>query len=88
MPKAKGKQKLKKGTKRKSGKGKRKGRSFRQKKPKHEIDIMSLCAMENLYYIAHNAPSALMYRGFCWPRLKPKRAFSIACANKIVTKTY
>ncbi|CAH8547698.1 unnamed protein product [Schistosoma haematobium] len=90
MPKTKGKQKLKKGTKRKSGKAKRKGRSSRQKKPKHEIDIMSLCAMENLYYIAHNAPCALMYRGFRWSRLKPKRgkAFSIACANKIVTKTY
>ncbi|VDP34975.1 unnamed protein product [Schistosoma margrebowiei] len=34
---------------------------------------MSLCAMENLYYIAHNAPCALMFRGFRWSRLKPKR---------------
>lgn len=37
------------------------------------VDIMSPEAMENLYYIAHNAPSALAYRGYNWPGKKPTK---------------
>ncbi|CAH8849288.1 unnamed protein product [Trichobilharzia szidati] len=74
MPKPRGKSKVKRGKKRKSGKIKHKrGDSPRQKKIKQEIDILGKIAMENLYYIAHNAPSALVYRGFRWSGMKMKK---------------
>ncbi|CAH8518605.1 unnamed protein product [Heterobilharzia americana] len=74
MPKFKGKLKVKRGTAKKSGKTKRKtGGSLKQRKPKRQIDILSKDAMENLYYIAHNAPSSLIYRGFRWSGAKPKK---------------
>ncbi|KAK4471792.1 hypothetical protein MN116_005189 [Schistosoma mekongi] len=71
MPKTKGKQRLKMRAKKRSGKGKRSGLS-RQKRPKREVNIIGKHAMENLYYIAHNAPSALIYRGFQWSGSKLK----------------
>lgn len=43
---------------------------------KVEVDIMSGPAMENLYYIAHDAPDALEKRGFGWadaPKKKGKK---------------
>lgn len=45
----------------------------RRKKPKVVVDIFSRAAMDNLYYIAHNAPHALVLRGFRWPGLKKKK---------------
>ncbi|XP_032445035.1 small lysine-rich protein 1 [Xiphophorus hellerii] len=38
-----------------------------------EVDILSSAAMENLYYISHNAPDCLEYRGFGWPNSQRRR---------------
>ncbi|XP_060699102.1 small lysine-rich protein 1 [Hemiscyllium ocellatum] len=48
----------------KSKKGKGKAHSAKAKKEK--VDIMSPAAMYNLYYISHNAPDSLIFRGFSW----------------------
>ncbi|XP_018602547.1 small lysine-rich protein 1 [Scleropages formosus] len=34
---------------------------------RREIDILSRAAMENIYYISHNAVDCLEFRGFRWP---------------------
>ncbi|TPP61174.1 Small lysine-rich protein 1 [Fasciola gigantica] len=54
-----------KSVKRKRTKSKR-PKSTKTKEGKPPVDIMSPEAMENLYYIAHNAPSALVYCGYNW----------------------
>ncbi|XP_078276247.1 small lysine-rich protein 1 [Rhinoraja longicauda] len=77
MPSKGGKPKAQKtGAKKKSGK---KGTGSKKKKKKEkaskapvEVDMMSPAAMFNLYYISHNAPSCLAYRGFLWPG-RPKK---------------
>lgn len=38
-----------------------------------EVDILSPAAMENIYYIAHNAADCLEFRGFGWPNSKKKK---------------
>ncbi|XP_069556337.1 small lysine-rich protein 1 [Brachyistius frenatus] len=43
------------------------------KSPKTEVDILSPAAMENLYYISHNAAHCLEFRGFGWPNSKKKK---------------
>ncbi|XP_061107843.1 small lysine-rich protein 1 [Conger conger] len=52
-------------------KGKRKGstkkRSASAKSVQKEVDILSPAAMENAYYISHNAMDCLEFRGFGWP---------------------
>ncbi|XP_035471426.1 small lysine-rich protein 1 isoform X2 [Scophthalmus maximus] len=46
-----------------------KKRSSSNAKPnKTEVDILSPAAMENVYYIAHNAGDCLKFRGFGWPK--------------------
>lgn len=35
-----------------------------------EVDILSAAAMENLYYISHNAMDCLTFRGFGWQQSK------------------
>ncbi|KAL8604092.1 hypothetical protein ACOMHN_047304 [Nucella lapillus] len=56
----------------KSGKksGKRSGKSSAKSDKSaaaKEVDIMSVPAMDNLHYIAHDAADALDKRGFGWP---------------------
>ncbi|XP_036373393.1 small lysine-rich protein 1 [Megalops cyprinoides] len=56
-------------------KGKRKRSSKRSssaKSAKREVDIFSPAAMENVYYISHNAVDCLEFRGFAWPESKKK----------------
>ncbi|XP_066523287.1 small lysine-rich protein 1 [Hoplias malabaricus] len=44
---------------------KKKSASSKPKQP--EVDILSPAAMENAYYISHNAVDCLVFRGFGWP---------------------
>ncbi|XP_015208031.2 small lysine-rich protein 1 [Lepisosteus oculatus] len=44
-----------------------KKRSASVKTAKREVDILSPAAMENVYYISHNAMDCLEFRGFGWP---------------------
>ncbi|KER31829.1 hypothetical protein T265_02056 [Opisthorchis viverrini] len=57
--------KVKKGSKKTKRRGKVSKRRA-QKTTKQVVDILSPAAMENLQYIAHNAPAALSFRGFPW----------------------
>ena len=52
----------------KSSKGKLKKSRSRSSSPakKLPVDLLSKPVMENAYYISHNAPQFLMYRGFSW----------------------
>ncbi len=50
-----------------------KKRSASAKSTKDEVDILSPAAMENVYYISHNAVDCLEFRGFGWPHSKKKR---------------
>ncbi|XP_070710322.1 small lysine-rich protein 1 [Pempheris klunzingeri] len=50
-----------------------KKRSASAKSPKTEVDILSAAAMENVYYIAHNAVDCLEFRGFGWPQSNKKK---------------
>ncbi|XP_051889701.1 small lysine-rich protein 1 [Pristis pectinata] len=72
-PKAQSTGAKKKGGKRGGG-GKKKKKKKKEKTPKAqvEVDILSPAAMFNLYYISHNVPSCLAYRGFLWPG-RPKK---------------
>ncbi|XP_069764990.1 small lysine-rich protein 1 [Narcine bancroftii] len=63
------------GAKKKRGKraaGAKKKKKEKSPKSEVEVDILSPAAMFNLYYISHNVPSCLAYRGFLWPR-RPKK---------------
>jgi hypothetical protein len=51
-------------SKKSSKKGKSKSRSVSPQKT--NVDPMSKAAMENAYYISHNAPQFLTFRGFSW----------------------
>ncbi|KAM9836049.1 small lysine-rich protein 1 [Aulostomus maculatus] len=53
--------------------GNTKKRSSSAKSIKTELDLLSPAAMENLYYISHNAGDCLAFRGFGWPRKKSKK---------------
>uniref|UniRef100_A0A672ZMB9 Small lysine rich protein 1 n=1 Tax=Sphaeramia orbicularis TaxID=375764 RepID=A0A672ZMB9_9TELE len=48
-------------------------RSTSAKSTKKEVDIFSPAAMENLYYISHNAVDCLEFRGFGQPNSKKKK---------------
>ncbi|KAM4615630.1 small lysine-rich protein 1 [Polymixia lowei] len=50
-----------------------KKRSSSAKTTKTEVDILSPAAMENVYYISHNAVDCLEFRGFGWPKSKKKK---------------
>ncbi|XP_022074573.2 small lysine-rich protein 1 [Acanthochromis polyacanthus] len=50
-----------------------KKRSSSAKPTKTEVDILSPAAMENVYYISHNAAQCLDFRGFGWPNSKKKK---------------
>uniref|UniRef100_A0A8C3AUB5 Small lysine rich protein 1 n=1 Tax=Cyclopterus lumpus TaxID=8103 RepID=A0A8C3AUB5_CYCLU len=50
-----------------------KKRSSSPKSTKTEVDILSPAAMENVYYISHNAVDCLKFRGFGWPNAKKKK---------------
>ncbi|XP_032361088.1 small lysine-rich protein 1 [Etheostoma spectabile] len=43
------------------------------KSPKTEVDILSPAAMENVYYISHNAVDCLVFRGFGWQNSNKKK---------------
>uniref|UniRef100_A0A7N8XFS4 Small lysine rich protein 1 n=1 Tax=Mastacembelus armatus TaxID=205130 RepID=A0A7N8XFS4_9TELE len=43
------------------------------KSSKTEVDILSPAAMENVYYISHNAVDCLEFRGFGWPNSTKKK---------------
>ncbi|KAK2858883.1 hypothetical protein Q5P01_003503 [Channa striata] len=40
---------------------------------KTEVDLLSPAAMENVYYISHNAVDCLQFRGFGWPNSTKKK---------------
>ncbi|XP_060885443.1 small lysine-rich protein 1 isoform X1 [Labrus mixtus] len=50
-----------------------KKRSPSAKSTKTEVDILSPAAMENVYYICHNAADCLEFRGFGWPHSNTKK---------------
>ncbi|XP_056281032.1 small lysine-rich protein 1 [Pseudoliparis swirei] len=50
-----------------------KKKSSNAKSTKTEVDILSPAAMENVYYISHNAVDCLKFRGFGWPHSKKKK---------------
>ncbi|XP_074757748.1 small lysine-rich protein 1 isoform X1 [Athene noctua] len=52
---------------RKPKRGKGKGSKKKAKKVVKEVDLLSPAAMLNAYYICHNAPAFLEFRGFPWP---------------------
>ncbi|XP_065121888.1 small lysine-rich protein 1 [Paramisgurnus dabryanus] len=56
-------------------KSKKKHSSKKQstKPPKKDVDILSPAAMENIYYISHNAMDCLEFRGFGWPGASKKK---------------
>ncbi|XP_072233665.1 small lysine-rich protein 1 [Leuresthes tenuis] len=65
---------------RKSGSHKKTRRPKKTKKSsssakctENEVDIFSPAAMENLYYISHNAAHCLEFRGFGWPKSAKKK---------------
>uniref|UniRef100_A0A3P8VTM1 Small lysine rich protein 1 n=2 Tax=Cynoglossus semilaevis TaxID=244447 RepID=A0A3P8VTM1_CYNSE len=43
------------------------------KATKTEADLLSTAALENVYYIAHNAADCLKFRGFGWPKASKKK---------------
>ncbi|XP_068443117.1 small lysine-rich protein 1 [Clinocottus analis] len=43
------------------------------KSTKTEVDLLSPAAMENLYYISHNAADCLKFRGFGWSNSNKKK---------------
>ncbi|KFV52813.1 Small lysine-rich protein 1, partial [Tyto alba] len=55
----------------KGGKGKISKK--KAKKVVKEVDILSPAAMLNAYYICHNAPAFLEFRGFPWPGSTKKK---------------
>ncbi|KAL7370429.1 hypothetical protein ABVT39_000442 [Epinephelus coioides] len=50
-----------------------KKKSSSAKSTKTEVDILSPAAMENVYYISHNAVDCLEFRGFGWPHSNKKK---------------
>lgn len=50
-----------------------KKRSVSAKASKTDVDILSPAAMENVYYISHNAVDCLEFRGFGWPGATKKK---------------
>ncbi|XP_036433348.1 small lysine-rich protein 1 [Colossoma macropomum] len=50
-----------------------KKRSASAKPTQPEVDILSPAAMENAYYISHNAVDCLEFRGFGWPEATKKK---------------
>lgn len=50
-----------------------KKRSVSAKSTKTDVDILSPAAMENIYYISHNAVDCLEFRGFGWPGATKKK---------------
>ncbi|XP_014008375.1 small lysine-rich protein 1 [Salmo salar] len=50
-----------------------KKRSVSAKATKSEVDILSPAAMQNVYYISHNAVDCLAFRGFGWPESTKKK---------------
>ena len=49
--------------------GKKSGKKSRSPSPtktKRDVDLLSPDAMSNGYYISHNAPQFLQFRGFGW----------------------
>lgn len=51
-----------------------KKRSPSAKTAKKHVDILSPAAMENIYYISHNAVDCLEFRGFGWPGTSKKKS--------------
>ncbi|XP_056604986.1 small lysine-rich protein 1 [Triplophysa dalaica] len=51
-----------------------KNRSPTAKTATNHVDILSPAAMENIYYISHNAVDCLEFRGFGWPRTSRKNS--------------
>ncbi|XP_062862564.1 small lysine-rich protein 1 [Trichomycterus rosablanca] len=58
---------------RKNNEKKRPSKKRSAKCVKPEVDILSPAAMENAYYISHNAVDFLEFRGFSWPEATKKK---------------
>ncbi|XP_066579768.1 small lysine-rich protein 1 [Amia ocellicauda] len=88
MPTKNKKQKSHSADKRKKGKGKKpsKKRSASAKSAKREVDILSPAAMENVYYISHNAVDCLEFRGFGWPESAKKKGKKGKMGKKVKGK--
>ncbi|XP_029486010.1 small lysine-rich protein 1 isoform X2 [Oncorhynchus nerka] len=67
--KSRSKRPVKKAERRRSSKK----RSVSAKATKSEVDILSPAAMQNVYYISHNAVDCLAFRGFGWPKSTKKK---------------
>ncbi|XP_055087744.1 small lysine-rich protein 1 isoform X2 [Periophthalmus magnuspinnatus] len=52
---------------------KTKKKSASAKIPNPEVDLLSTAAMENLFYISHNAAHCLEFRGFGWSNKSKSR---------------
>ncbi|XP_046879008.1 small lysine-rich protein 1 isoform X1 [Hypomesus transpacificus] len=59
-----------------------KKRSSSAKSTQTEVDILSPAAMENVYYISHNAVDCLEFRGFRWPASAKKKRGKKVKKNK------
>ena len=53
-------------SKKKTSKKKGKAKSRSVSPQKNNVDLLSKAAMENAYYISHNATQFLSFRGFAW----------------------
>lgn len=49
---------------------------------KPAVDILSPAAMENAYYISHNAVDCLEFRGFGWPQAPKKKGKGVKKKQK------
>ncbi|XP_054656145.1 small lysine-rich protein 1 [Dunckerocampus dactyliophorus] len=50
-----------------------KKRSSSDKVTKKDVDVFGPAAMQNVYYIAHNAAACLEFRGYGWSKDKRKK---------------
>nr|XP_040030206.1 small lysine-rich protein 1 [Gasterosteus aculeatus aculeatus] len=60
-------------TKKTASKNESPKRSSSAKSPQTDVDILSPAAMQNAYYISHNAMDCLRFRGFGWQSSKEKK---------------
>ncbi|XP_075968040.1 small lysine-rich protein 1 [Anarhichas minor] len=54
------------------------------KSTRTDVDILSPAAVENVYYISHNAVDCLEFRGFGWPKSNEKGKKNVRRKSKLV----
>ncbi|KAK5849248.1 hypothetical protein PBY51_008901 [Eleginops maclovinus] len=59
-----------------------KKRSPSAKSAQTEVDLLGPAAMENIYYISHNAVDCLQFRGFGWPNSNKKKNYGMPFKTK------